>query len=57
MSEIDVRSFVFLRLKQKDRHKLEEQICDAMLLITAELKIQQRLWANGTIPDKPKKKG
>jgi hypothetical protein len=57
MSEIDVRSFVFLRLKQKYRHKLEEQICDAMLLITTELKIQQRLWANGTIPDKPKKKG
>jgi hypothetical protein len=38
---------------------LEEEICDVMLLllITAELKIVQRRWANGTIPDKPKKKG
>jgi hypothetical protein len=36
---------------------LEEEICDVMLLITTELKIQHRQWTNGKIPDKPKKKG
>jgi hypothetical protein len=57
MSEIDVSSFVFLRLKQKDRQKFEEKICDVSPLITTELEIRQRQWTNGKIPDKPKKKG